>query len=99
MSSILFQNDNEVSVTVTDQDGAAVTGRTVTAQVYEADRTTTVGSAISMTEGDAGVYTGNIPDDIPVTLDEVYWINVIVAGSPKAEWWERARARLRWFGD
>lgn len=95
--------DNSMILKVTgvqDEDGNDITGATATADIYESDRSTQVGSQITLTDEGSGVYQGAIPDDVGVVLGTLYHLKVIIDKSPrKGLWWEPLRAKRRTFSD
>jgi hypothetical protein len=72
--------------------GAAVTGATVTAQLFASDRTTNIGSAVTLTDDGAGAYSGVIESSVfaAQTADTVVYCKWAASSSGKdATWWKR----------
>lgn len=94
---IYLDNDNLIEFSagnyLTDaEDGTAVTGATVTAQLAEADGTP-VGSSITMSAvaGEDGNYRGTIPDDLDLSayteLGELFAeVTAVAPGGATAFW-------------
>lgn len=101
MEILFTDNDMIVEATgVADEDGNTITGATGTAQVYESDRTTTVGSQITLADQGGGEYRGTIPDSLSITEGRIYHVKVTITdGTRDGVFWARAAARQRRFDD
>ena len=99
MDTIYLDTDHTLSVTLTDQDGAAVTVATVTATLYELDRVTEVAgqswpTTLAHTSG--GIYTGALSDALAVKANRRYLLKVVsVIGTTTTTDWQRVYAAYR----
>lgn len=72
--------------------GAALTGATVTAQLFASDRTTAIGSAVTLSDDGSGAYSGVIESSVfsAQTEGTVVYCKIVVSASGKdAVWWKR----------
>ena len=84
-------------------DGSAVTGATVTGQLFEANAagwpsTTNIGAASTAADEGGGQYLGVIEasEFSSVTLGQKVWLKVVVtSGGKDAVWWTRLEAVYR----
>ena len=82
--------------------GAALTGATVTAQLFASDRTTAIGSAVTLTDDGSGAYSGVIESSVfaAQTNGSVVYCKIVVASSGKdASWWKYLVVGYRDFSE
>lgn len=87
-------NDYDVGVPdlTTRATGAVLAGATVTAQLFQSDRATAIGSAVTLTDAGGGVYTGVIESSVfsGQSADAVVYCRWVVNSSGKdATWWKQ----------
>lgn len=73
---------------------AAITAATITAQLYESDGTTTIGSELTLTHSASGNYYAESAPDIP-TDEEYGWVEINIASPYVAQWRFRVDFRTR----
>ena len=85
----LYDNDAE----------SYVNDATVSAQLYESDRTTTIGSSVSMSyqASSKGNYQGTIPSATTsgLTVDTTYFIKITITGTATDARWIKLTAKYR----
>lgn len=103
--NILYKgNDHDVGVPdLRERDtGDPLTGATVTAQLFQSDHTTAIGSAVTLTDEGAGVYTGVIESSVFAAVaigTTVVCRHVVVKAGENAEWDEELEVGYRRPGE
>lgn len=100
--SLLVNNDMRLEVLdLTDEDGNLVTGATVQATLFQADRSTQVAGfsqPVTLSDDGGGDYSGTIPDTADLTVGQMYWIKITADdGVRKLERWRQEEAEYGRF--
>lgn len=96
---LFVDNDSVLELNgLKDQDAAVIANADVSAEIFEADRSTVVTASFTLLPNDTnGDYHALLPSSAQIVLGVEYWIKVSVQvpDGSKGTWWKKERARLR----